>query len=151
VIPVDGSADVLAPPPLSLTYPSVAVTASLTNWSRMDHLFDLPALPRFRLPTHALVLDAFGGMLECFAVGGFARGAIVRSRRVHPPCTSDPLFPASVPPVLPIYTSQPSEIRADNDYRTFRPSRSIFDQSLFPDEVPSANRALEKWIVGLFR
>jgi len=32
----------------------------------------------------------------------------------------------------------------------FMPTRSPFVESLFPDEVLPASRALEKWIVGLF-
>jgi hypothetical protein len=37
-----------------------------------------------------------------------------------------------------------------DDYRTFKTIRPMFDESLFPEKKPQANRALEKWFMGLF-
>jgi hypothetical protein len=148
-IPADGSADVSAAPPLSPTHPNVAGNASLPNWSRMDLAFDVPAFWTFRPRTQALAFDILAGMLDCLAVGGSARGASGRSRRVHPPCTSEyPLFRVSVPTVVPTDESQSSETNADSDYRTFKPIQPDFLESLFPEGVP--NHALKNGILGLF-
>jgi hypothetical protein len=40
---------------------------------------------------------------------------------------------------------------ADSDYRTFKTIQPVFDESLLPQEIPPANRALESWIVRLLR
>ena len=151
----DRSADVSAVAFLSLTHPDVAATTSSPDWFRnvnAGRSFDVPVLPTFRSPTHAPAFDMLATMLDCLAVGGSTRGASGRSRPAHPPCASDddPSLRARVMTLLPMYPSQPSETSAGIDYRTFMPSQSVFHESVFPDEVPPANRALEKWIVGLF-
>ncbi len=52
---------------------------------------------------------------------------------------------------LPLYAAQPSEPGRDSYFPTFKQSHSqIFDDTIFPDEVSPANRALENWIAGLF-
>jgi len=144
-MPPDGPADIPAAPALTSTDPSAPGTASSPNWSGMDHAFDVPARPAFRADTQALAPDALAGMLDCLGLGGSTRGA--SGRPSHPPCPSnDPLLPAHVLTVLAADEWQPSEISAGDDYRNFKPIQPGFDESLFPDKVPPANRALEKWI-----
>jgi len=123
------------------------------NWSsslNISRSFDMPGLPAFKQRTHTRAFDTLATMLDCLAVGGSTREASGSSRRTHPPCTSDdPLLRGPVMTLLPTYASQPGS--TDNLYRTFKSSQSVFDESLFPDEVPPAIRALENWIIGLFR
>jgi len=151
-IPAEGSTDVLATPFLSLASPNVGVTPSSPDRARTSHLFDALTLPMSRPHTYAHAFDTPITGLDCLAVKDSARSAQGRSRRVHPPCTFDDAFlRAPVMPVLTIYPSEPREIRADNDYRTFKPIQPLFDESLLPNEIPSANRAMESWIAALFR
>lgn len=151
-IPAGGSADVLAEPFFSLAFPNVGMTPSLPDRARTSHLFDALTLPMSRPHTYAHAFDTPMPVLDCLAVRDSARSAQGRSHRVHPPCTFDEAFlRAPVMPVLTTYPSQSREIGADNDYRTFKPIQPVFDESLLPDEIPPANRAMESWIAALFR
>ena len=150
-IPGASTVDVSAVPRLSWTRPDV--TASSVIWSRSvntGYSFGAPTLPTFRPHARALIFDTFATMLDCLAVAGSTHGASGRSRRAHPPCASDdPSIHAPMMTLLPMHPSQPGGTSTGIDYRTF-PKQSVFYESVFPDEVPPANRALEKWIAGLF-
>lgn len=150
-IPGASTVDVSAVPHLSWTHPDV--TASSVIWSRSvntGYSFGAPTLPTFRPHTRALIFDTFATMLDCLAVAGSTHGASGRSRRAHPPCASDdPSIHAPMMTLLPMHPSQPGGTSTGIDYRTF-PKQSVFYESVFPDEVSPANRALEKWIAGLF-
>jgi hypothetical protein len=153
-IPQDGSSGVSQMLLLSLTRPDVMSRASSPDWSHIANMgrsFDLPTRPQFAPHTHAPAFDTRAIVLDCLAVGGSMRQASGHSRGAQMPCAGDPSLPAPVIGRLPTYASRPSENGADNDYRNFKPSRSVFNESLLPDEVPQANRAFENWIVRLLQ
>jgi hypothetical protein len=41
-------------------------------------------------------------------------------------------------------------LRTGVDYRAFKTILPLFDESLFPEKAPQANRALKQWFMGLF-
>jgi hypothetical protein len=153
----DSPVDVSAVP--SLIRPDVTATAPSPNWPgsvNAGHLFDVPVLPTFKPQMQSLASDTLGTMLDCLVIEGSARGASRHARRARPPCVA-----ADLPPrfavTLPTNVPEPREsgVRADDDYRTFKPDRSLVHDDtlaglLFPDNVPQANRALKKWFGGLF-
>ena len=105
----------------------------------------------FRPRTRALAFNTLANMLDCFAVGISTRDASGHEHGAHSPCAlDDPLVRAHVTMPSPIYAAQASEISADNDYRTFKTIQPVFDESLFPDKVPEANRTLKRSISGWF-
>jgi hypothetical protein len=154
-IPQHGSAGVSQMLLLSLTRLDVRSRASSPDWSRIANTgrsFDFPTRPQFAPHTHAPAFDTLAIVLDCLAVGGSKRQASGHSRGAQTPCASDdPSLPAPVMALLPTYASRPSETGAANDYRNFKPSRSVFNESPLPDEVPQANRAFENWIVRLLQ
>jgi hypothetical protein len=155
------SSGVSMSPLVPATGPDVAAMPSSPRWSSgigLGNSFALPTFPKFGLPTRTAALDgltaAFDGLaaaLDCPAVGGSARTAGTRM-----PCPSamrsdDLLAHAPAMTQLPLYAAQPSEPGRDSYFPTFKQSHSqIFDDTIFPDEVSPANRALENWIAGLF-
>src|SRR5262249_29302269 len=116
------------------------------------HVFDLPARPTFNSHTRSPQLDMLGAMLDCLTVDGSSRGASKDPLRPHPPCAYANL--ALRVPVTKFQkdASESTEgaLRADEAYRTFKTIQPLFDESLFPEKVPEANRALKKGIMGLF-
>ncbi len=48
--------------------------------------------------------------------------------------------------------SEPSggALRTGVDYRAFKTILPLFDEALFPEKAPQANRALKQWFMGLF-
>jgi hypothetical protein len=153
-IPVDRQVDVSVSSFLSLTHPNIAAGRSSQNWpGSIDsgHAFDLPVPDTFKSRSPARAFDALANMLDCFAVGA-TRDASERSPRAHSPCASDDqLLRAHVTVPSLTYAAQAGEIGADSDYRTFKTIEPTFDESLFPDKVPDANRVLKRSIFGLFR
>jgi len=151
----DSSADVSTVPVVSLTRPDGMPTASSPDWSfrvNFGRSFDVAPHSASRPRPPARAFHGLATELDCLAVRGSVLGPSERSRRGHPPCVSDDALrrpPATT--LVPADSSRPGENGADNDYRTFKPSQSVFNESPLPDEVPQANRALEKWIVGLFQ
>jgi hypothetical protein len=132
-----GSVDVL----VALMRPDIIPTSP--DWP-VGRPFDVA--PAFGWPPHAPAFDRLATELDCLAVSS------ERSRRPHPPCISDdPPLRARAAALLPAYSSRASETGADNDYRTFKPSQSVFNENPLPDEIPQANRVFENWIVGLFK
>jgi hypothetical protein len=115
------------------------------------YAFSVPARPAFELPAQFPLSDALRRMLDCLAQGSNDRAA-ARRRDLRSPC----LF-AGLPlraPVMPSTNGSESNengVRAGDDYRHFKPERPMFDESLLPDKVPEANRALKSWFAGLFR
>ena len=123
--------------------PDVSATASPPNWpesGNWGHLIDVPALPPFKPHARSRAFDRLGTILDCPVVEGSTLGA---SGRPRPHCASAD---------LPFRVPEPSGsgVRADDGHQTFKPDQSVFDESPFPDDVPPAVRALEKWILGLF-
>jgi hypothetical protein len=153
--PRERPVDVSAMPFPSLIRPDVTATGPPSDWPgsvNAGHFYDVPAQPIFKPRTRSLVLDMLGTMLDCLAVEGSSRGASRHPLRAHPPCVSADL-PLRAPVTMsPSNASESSgsAFRTSDDYRTFKPVRPIFDESLFPEKIPQANRALEKWITGLF-
>jgi hypothetical protein len=110
--------------------------------------FGLPAQPTFKSPAPGL--DMLGTMLDCQAVEG--REASRRPLHPHPPCAYADL--ALRAPVTKFQTDVPGSTDgawADEAHRTFKTIQPLFDESLFPEKVPQANRVLRQWITGLFR
>ena len=154
-IPGESAVDVSTSSFLSLTHPDIAATTSSQNWSgniNAGRAFDLPIPDAFRPRTPALAFGALADQLDCFAAGISTRDASGRARHAHWPCASDdPPLRAHVTMPSPTYAAQAGEIGADSDYRTFKTIQPVFDESLFPDKVPEANRAFKDWFRGLFR
>jgi hypothetical protein len=158
-IPGDNSVEALTQSFLSLTHPDMAARAPSPDWPgginagrAFDLPFDLPMSDAFRPRTPAPALGALADQLDCFAAGTSKRDASAPSRRVHSPCASDdPRLRAHATMPSPTYAWVAGEVGADNDYRTFKTIQPIFDESLFPDKVPDANRAFKGWFRGLFR
>src|SRR5215472_11669140 len=147
----DSSADVSTVPVVSLTRPDCMPTASSPDWSfrvNFGRSFDVAPHSASRPRPPARAFHGLATELDCLAVRGSVLGPSERSRRGHPPCVSyDALRRPPATTLVPADSSRPGENGADNDYRTFKPSQSVFNESPLPDEVPQANRALEKWIV----
>ena len=124
---------------------SERASANSPDWSdslNISRSFDMPTLPKFTRRTHPHAFDALATVLDCLAAPG-------RTRRTQPPCKSDdPPLRGPVATLLP--TNEPQPNVSDNYYRIFKPTQSVFIESVIPDEIPPANRALEKWIAGLF-
>jgi len=148
------SSGVSMSPLVPATRPDFAAMPSSPNWSSgisLGNSFALPTFPKFGLPTHTAAFDGLAAALDCPAVGGSARTA-----RTRMPCPSamrsdDLLAHAPAMTQLPLYAAQPSEPGRDSYFPTFKQSHShVFDDTIFPDEVSPANRALENWIAGLF-
>ena len=119
----------------------------------MRQTFDLPARPSFKFVEQFLGIDRLGAMLDCLTVGGLSREAPGQPPRAHRPCAYADL--ALGPPMikLPAEESESGEsaARIGADYRTFKTIQPMFDESLFPEKKPQANRALKKWFMGLFQ
>jgi hypothetical protein len=154
-IPGNSAFDVSTSSFLSLTHPDIAATTSSQNWSGSINAgrgFDLPMSDAFRSRTPALAFGALADQLDCFAAGISTRDASGRARHAHSPCASDdPMLRAHVTMPSPTSSWVAGEVGADSDYRTFKTIQPIFDESLFPDKVPDANRAFKGWFRGLFR
>jgi hypothetical protein len=153
-LPPDASADVSKSPLASLTRPDVMPMASSPDWSlgaNLGRSFDVARRSESGSQTPAPALDGLAMELNCLAVRGSVPGPSERTRRGHPPCLSDdPFLRAPAVALVPADSSRPGESGADNDYRTFKSSRSVFSESPLPDGIPQANRAFETWIVRLF-
>jgi hypothetical protein len=154
-IPGDSSVEALTQSFLSLTQPDMAAKAPSPDWPggiNAGHASDLPSPDTFRSRAPALAFGALTAMLDCFAAGISTREASGRGRRAHSPCASaDSLLGAHFMMPSPTYASRAGEVGADSDYRTFKTIQPIFDETLFPDKVPDANRAFKGWFRGLFR
>jgi hypothetical protein len=61
----------------------------------------------------------------------------------------DPQFRASTAALSLAYSSRLGERVTDHDYLNFKSSPTLFHDSPFPDEVPTANRSFESWIQPL--
>jgi hypothetical protein len=144
--------DVSAMPFPSLTRRDVTATPQPSDWPdvSMRGMFDLPAPPAFG--THALApgLDMLGAMLDCLEDSRHEGPR--RPLHAHPPCPY-----ADVPfrsPMAKLETSQSESsggaLRTGVDYRAFKTIPPLFDESLFPEKAPQANRALKQWFMGLF-
>jgi hypothetical protein len=114
--------------------------------------FDLPVRPTFNPRTPSLRLDALGAMLDCLTVEDMSHEATKHPPRARPPCPY-----ANLPLRAPLAgfelngsESNRDAFRTGDDYRTFKTIQPMFDESLFPEKVPQANRDLKKWIMGLF-
>ncbi len=116
------------------------------------HVFDLPARPTFNSRPLSPELDRLGAMLDCLTVEGLSRGASKDPHRPYPPCAYADL--ALRAPVAKLQKdasgSNEGALWADEAYRTFKTIQPLFDESLFPEKVPEANRALKKGFMGLF-
>jgi hypothetical protein len=145
--PSDGSIGWSAMPLPGPNRPDVAATASPSSWPvDAGRLFDVPGLSTSRFHAPSPVLDQLGAMLDCLAAEGSAR----RQHRPRPPCAFADV-PFRAPGTMFPTNVRESNVRAGDDYRNFETIRPLFDESLFPDKVPPANRAFEKRIMGLFR
>jgi hypothetical protein len=118
-----------------------------------NHAFDLPAQPSFKPPALSPGLDMIGPMLDCLAGESASREASRRPPRAHSPCAFAALALRAPLTRFPtdISESTGGTLRAGDDYRSLKPVQQILDPSLLPAQVPQANRALKKWITGLFR
>jgi hypothetical protein len=145
------------------TLPSLTAMAAPPNRPgslNAGRLFDPPDLSALKFHTPSLVPDMLGAMRDCPTVEDFAHGSSRRPRLARLPCMSA-VLPLRIPGTVPTNASEPdgSGVRAADDYRTFKPDRSVADETLrsvldespFPDKVPPANSALKRWIFGLFR
>lgn len=154
-LPPHASADVSTAPPASLTRPDVIPTVSSPDWSfrvNLGRSFDVAHHAKSGSQTPAPAFDRLTAELDCLAVGGSVGGPSERTRRGHPPClTDDPPLRASGVALVPADPSRQGESGHDNDYRTFKPIVSFYNDIPLPDAVAPANRALKKWIARLFQ
>lgn len=122
------------------------------------HVAGPPVLPKFDFRARPPAFNMFGMLRACPDAENSARAASRHLGAAPPPCLSADLalrLPAPRLPAPRLLVDAPDRddrgVRADDDYKTFKPDPSPFDGSLFPDKVPSGNGALKKWIFGLFR
>lgn len=148
----DNPGDVSAMPFPSLTRRDATATPQPSDWpdGSMRSMFDLPDPPAFG--THALSpgLDMLGAMLDCLADSSHEGPR--RRLHAHPPCPyADVPFRAPMPRLEP-NQSEPNggALRTGVDYRAFKTILPLFEESLFPEKAPQANRALKQWFMGLF-
>jgi hypothetical protein len=114
--------------------PDAGATAPPPNWpGNADHVFDLPARPTFKLDAQSLVIATLGTMLDCPVVEGSARAESGRPRHARAPCVPADLPLRVAVPMLPTNASESggSEVRADDDYRTFKANPWAFNEGLF--------------------
>ena len=145
--PRQKSADISAAPPKS---PPPSDGPADGNARR---LFELPARPTFNPHAPSLGLDPLGALRDCLSVEGSGH-----ETSKHPPRAPSPCAYADLSGRAPATGYQPNEsgsnggaFRTGDDYRTFKTIQPMFDESLFPEKAPQANRALKKWFLGLFR
>jgi hypothetical protein len=141
---------VTALPPQWALGASATLAAGLSVGTGTKHALGLPTLREPQSPQTS-VTDALGDAAACPAVSGSTR-----TTARHAPCVSaqpdDPLGYAPTMTRFPVDAAQPGKVGRENDDWTFTQSPSVLGQSiLLPDTAPPGNRALRKWVVGLFR
>jgi hypothetical protein len=120
----------------ALLRPDVTATASPPDRRgsvNAGDLFALPALPSFKPQAQSVAFDMLGTMLDCPAVEGSSRAASRPTRRLPSPCVSADLPVRFRVTMLPTNASESSgsEVRADDDYRTFKANPWVFNEGLF--------------------